>query len=146
MQAWKNKGDGQRRRGNKDTGVFPESSSCLRKPWTWQFQYGSSDMTMEKHLRGNKKTLFQIGAQSQLPNPYPAAEYCKATANTWVPATPHGPSALQDGYDLEKVPMTLPLGLYSWVFLTQSLKCPWRMNTHCWSQLHGKSGYYRLQR
>lgn len=88
MQAWKNKGGGQRRRGKKDTGFFPESPSCLRKPWTWQLHYGSSGTTMGKHLRGNKKTLFQIGAQNQLPNPYPAAEYCKATANTWASASP----------------------------------------------------------
>lgn len=34
---------------------------------------------------------------------------------------PRGPSALQDGHDLEKVPMTSPFGLYSWGFFGRNL-------------------------
>lgn len=102
-----------------------DNSTTVLLAWLWKIISGET-----------KRSIFKLGPSINSGIHILLLNIEKLQPTDEQPVHTHGPSALQDGYDLESVSMTSPLGLYSRVFLTQSLRCPWRMNTHCWSQLH----------
>lgn len=90
-----------------------------------------------KNISGEtKRPFFKVGSRvtSQMHILLLSIANLQPTHEFLQPLHPYGPSDLQHGHVSERVPVALPLGL--WVFLMHSLRCPWGMNTHCWSQLH----------